>query len=184
MESRYMKSYFTTIYEQREEFANELKNFENKEWERPLDDKWSFGETYYHLYLMIKLFKQFNKTFLPIAKPIAKIRSGKSYKFYSEDIYTEYKEKHNKPMNAPFVIVPPKDIKERISFKWLVNELHIETMFLEKMLSNISDNVAGHIRYPDPLAHYPNLIQSIDLLGIHEKQHFLLCKKYYKLHKS
>ncbi|ATP42415.1 hypothetical protein CSE16_09400 [Solibacillus sp. R5-41] len=179
-----MKKYFNVIYEQREEFANELKNYNNKEWERPLEDKWSFGETYYHLYLMVRLFRQLNKPFLPIAMPIATIRRGKSYKFHSEDIYTEYKEKHNKPMKAPFVIVPPKDIKEKISFKWLVNELDIETRYLEKMLSNINDNVAGHIRYPDPIAHYPNLIQCIDLLGIHEKQHFLLCKKYYGIHNN
>ncbi|HWI49242.1 MAG TPA: DinB family protein, partial [Rummeliibacillus sp.] len=32
-----------------------------------------------------------------------------------------------------------------------------------------------------PIAHYPNLIQCIDILGIHEKHHFLLCKKYYNL---
>lgn len=181
MKSKYMKNYFTVIYEQREEFANELKNLENKEWERPQEDKWSIGETYYHLYLMIKLFRQLNKTFLPIAKPVAKLRSGKSYKLQSEDIFTEYNEKHNKPMKAPFVLMPPKDVKEKISFKWLLSELDIETRYLEKMLSNISDNVAGHIRYPDPIAHYPNLIQCINILGIHEKRHFLLCKKYYNL---
>ncbi|MEG0385806.1 MAG: DinB family protein [Solibacillus sp.] len=182
MKSEYMKHYFTIIYEQREEFANVLINYKENEWERPQDGKWSFGETYYHLYLMIKLFRQLNKTYLSFSKPIATLRSSKSYNIKSDDIFTEYKEKSNKPMKAPFVLVPPKDIKEKISFKWLVNELDIETRFLEKMLSNISDNVAGHIRYPDPIAHYPNLIQCIHILGIHEKQHFLLCKKYYDLH--
>ena len=182
MESRYMKNHFTIIYEQREEFANELTKLKNKEWERPKEDKWSFGETYYHLYLMVRLFRRLNKPYLPISKPIATIRRGKSYKFHSENIFTEYKEKHNKPMKAPFVLVPPKDIKEKISFKWLVNELDNETRQLEKMLSNISDNVAGHIRYPDPIAHYPNLIQCIDILGKHEKHHFILCKKYYNEH--
>lgn len=74
MKSRYMKNYFTVIYEQREEFADELKNFKNKEWERPQEDKWSFGETYYHLYLMVRLFRQLNKLYLPISKPIATLK--------------------------------------------------------------------------------------------------------------
>ncbi|WP_332645345.1 DinB family protein [Lysinibacillus sp. 54212] len=181
MKSIYMKNYFTVIYEQREQFANEIKNLKEKEWERPQEDKWSIGETYYHLYLMIKLFRQLNKSFLPIAKPVAKLRSEKPYKLHSEDIFTEYTAKHNKPMKAPFVLMPPKDIKEKISFQWILSELDIETRYLQKILSNISDNVAGHIRYPDPIAHYPNLIQCINILGIHEKHHFLLCKKYYNL---
>ncbi|WP_255295677.1 DinB family protein [Bacillus cereus] len=181
MQSIYMTNHFNKIYQQREEFANEIQCFKNKEWERPYKDKWSFGETYYHLYLMVRRFRQLNKLYLPLSRPIAAARKKSPYKTHSKDIYTEYKEKHNKPMKAPFILLPSKGIEGKISFERLIKGLDNETKNLEKMLSKIEDDIAGHIRFPDPIAHNPNLIQSIHLIGIHEKQHFFLCKKYYNL---
>lgn len=182
MQSIYMTNHFNKIYEQREEFANEIKRFKNKEWERPYKDKWSFGETYYHLYLMVRGFRRLNKLYLPLSRPIAAARKKSPYKTHSnKDLYIEYKEKHNRPMKSPFILLPPKGIESKMSFERLIKELDNETKDLEKMLSEIKDDIAGHIRFPDPIALYPNLIQSIHLIGIHEKHHFLLCKKYYNL---
>ncbi|WP_408607805.1 DinB family protein [Bacillus xiapuensis] len=181
MKSKYMEKHFRKIYEQREGMKKEIRSFEGEEWKRPYQDKWSIGETYYHLFLMIKWFRRLNKIYLPLSKPIAAVIKDKTYKTQSEDVYKQYKEKHHKPMKAPFIIVPPKGIKDEITFGNLLKKIDEETKSLELMVSNISEDIAGQIRFPDPIAHNPNLIQSIDLIGIHENHHFLICKKYYKI---
>ncbi|WP_245579660.1 hypothetical protein [Alteribacter aurantiacus] len=85
-------------------------------------------------------------------------------------------------MKSPFVLLPPKNAKERMTFADLVGCTNRETKKLEAQVLSITEEVAGHIRYPDPIADYPNVIQSIDLLGIHERHHFQLCERYYELH--
>lgn len=47
------------------------------------------------------------------------------------------------------------------------------------ILDNIDQDVAGQIYYPDPVAAYPNLVQCVRLLAIHEQHHFTITKKYY-----
>ncbi|SHN05287.1 DinB family protein [Gracilibacillus kekensis] len=180
MQSLYMKNHFNKIYQQREEFQGVLKKYKNKEWERPVEGKWSFGETYYHLYLMVKRFRQLNKIYVPIYKPIATIRRRASYKTEIHDIYAEYKQNNKQPMKAPSVLLPPKGIQDKITFEEIIINLEKETHILEEGLADIPADIAGHIRYPDPIAYYPNLIQSIKLIGIHEEHHFNLCKKYYQ----
>lgn len=179
MKSVYMKGHFKTIYDQRIKFLDEMKKYNDLVWVRPSKDKWSVGETYYHLYLMIKRLRQLNSIYLPILSFFVNSKKSGTYLTYSNDIYTEYKEKHNKSMKAPFLLIPPKGIEDKITFDSLLLEIDKETKDLEKMVSNIEESVAGHIRYPDPPAHYPNLIQSIHLIAIHEKHHFLICAKYY-----
>lgn len=56
-----------------------------------------------------------------------------------------------------------------------------ETNEIKKLVQNIEENVAGHIVFLDPIAHYPNLIQSIQLLAIHEKHHFMIMKNNYEM---
>lgn len=55
--------------------------------------------------------------------------------------------------------------------------LNTETLTLQKLVKDIEEDIAGHIRFPDPVAHYPNLIQAIQLLAIHEQQHFNIMEK-------
>lgn len=66
-----ISNHFKTIYEQREEFINNIKSLKNKEWEQPCKDKWSIGENYYHLFLMIKRFRQLSseKCIVKMRKP-------------------------------------------------------------------------------------------------------------------
>lgn len=181
MLSIYMKNHFKTIYDQRAEFFGKIINNKDIVWVRPSKDKWSVGETYYHLYLMVKRIRQLNKIYLPISRKIVERKKNSPFLTYSKDIFTEYKEKKNKNMKAPFMLIPPKGIEDRITFDNLLSAIYKETKYLEKMVSTIEDDVAGHIKYPDPIAHYPNLIQSIHLIAIHEKHHFLICAKYYDL---
>ncbi|GAA0310600.1 hypothetical protein GCM10008924_30260 [Gracilibacillus halotolerans] len=51
MKSIHMKEHFEKIYRQREEKEEELGKYSGQEWGRPKENKWSWGETYYHLYL-------------------------------------------------------------------------------------------------------------------------------------
>ncbi len=180
VKSVYMKDHFQKIYKQREAMIEELTHFQSKEWIRPYEDKWSWGETYYHLYLMIKWFRRVSKVYVPLARPVGTLRKDKPYETCSFDVYARYKEKNKKPMKAPFILIPPEYKKINVSFDWLLEEIEKETKLLESVVSNISDDEAGHIRFLDPLANNPNLIQGIDLLGIHERHHFLLCQKYYR----
>lgn len=50
---------------------------------------------------------------------------------------------------------------------------------MQELVKNIEEDIAGHIVFPDPIAHYPNLIQSIQLLAIHEKHHFIIMMAQY-----
>ncbi|WP_366248519.1 DinB family protein [Terribacillus aidingensis] len=179
MKSSYMQEHFETIYLQRRRFEENIRKYSNREWMRPQPDKWSIGETYYHLYLLLKRFRQLNKVYIPVSKPFSVFKKRASYQTKIEDIYRAYREKHGKPMKAPSILLPPKGIESKVKFDQLKHDLHKETILLKIMVSEIDNAIAGHIRYPDPLAHYPNLIQSVQLIGIHEQHHFRLCQKYY-----
>ncbi|MDX8047691.1 DinB family protein [Gracilibacillus sp. S3-1-1] len=180
MKSHHMQAHFQKLYVQRDEMEQKLVAFKGMEWERPLQDKWSWGETYYHLYLMLKNFRRLSKVYIPLTTPVAALRKSKPFTTHSPNIYEAYQAKKKKPMKAPFIIMPPKEIANNVSFDWLIEELNQETNQLEEIVATVPDDIAGHIRFPDPLANNPNLIQSIDLLGIHEKHHFLICDKYYR----
>lgn len=179
MRNNSITKHFEKIDRQRETFYSLITKHNANFWTRPQPDKWSIGETYYHLLLMVKRFRQLNVIYLPLAKPFAHIWKNRCYQTGIHNIYEEYQQKHNKGMRAPSILLPPKGTEQLISINMLLEELDHETKQLETMLSGISEPIAGHIRYPDPIAHYPNLIQSIDLIGIHEQHHFHLCQKYY-----
>lgn len=175
-----MNQHFQKIYRQREIVLEQLEHFAGMEWERPQQDKWSWGETYYHLYLMMKFFRRLSKVYVSIAKPFALLSKNKPFLTSHRNIYVLYQENNKKVMRAPIILVPPEREKIKFEFEELLVELDKETKRLESLVEGINDNIAGHIRFFDPLANHPNLIQSIDLLGIHEQHHFSLCQKYYK----
>ncbi|WP_064504251.1 hypothetical protein [Alkalihalobacillus trypoxylicola] len=177
MKSETMRAHFHKIYEQRNTMKDILDLYKGKEWHRIHDDKWSLGETYYHLYLLIKWFRRLNIFYLPISKIFLK-NSNQIYLKNSHDIYSQYRKTHKKPMKAPFILIPPKNIERKISFNQLLLELNNETLLFEKMVAVYEENQAGQIKFPDPIAHYPNLIQSVDLIGIHENHHFQLYRTY------
>ncbi len=56
--------------------------------------------------------------------------------------------------------------------------LEQETDKLKAQVSGVEEAVAGHIYFPDTIAHYPNLIQCVHLLAIHEQHHFDITRKY------
>lgn len=171
--------YFNQLKAQREAFYNDkCLNFDDG-WTRPLPEKWSIGETLYHLVLMTKFFRRVSIFYIPIMLPVAYARKKKPYPLETYNIYKEYNQKKRSAMKAPSVIKPPAGLDE----KWNITEvqwfLEYETEKLYSLVKFMEEDLAGNIYYPDPIAHNPNLLQSIHLLAIHEQHHFDLTKGYY-----
>lgn len=178
MKSDKMNMYFNQLITQREVFYNEAQlNFDDG-WSRPLPDKWSIGETLYHLVLMTRFFRRLSNFYIPIMLPVAYARKRKPYPTETYNIYAEYQQKKERAMKAPAIINPPEGLEK----KWNITEiqwfLEYESEKIYSLLKFIDEDIAGQIYYPDPIAHNPNLIQSIHLLTIHEQHHFDLIRKY------
>ncbi|WP_160112574.1 DinB family protein [Salicibibacter kimchii] len=178
MKSKEIHDHFTKLKQQRKDFYNSSYVNLDRAWSRPFPEKWSIGETLYHLVLMIRLFRRFSSVYIPILLPVAHVRKKRGYKIEMHNIYETYHQDHKKAMNAPFLIKPPAGLEEKWSINDVQSLLEHETDKLMANLDNIEQDLAGQIYYPDPVAEYPNLIQCIHLLAIHEQHHFKLTKKY------
>ncbi|MFJ7734623.1 DinB family protein [Lysinibacillus sp. NPDC097231] len=172
MKSNSMAKHFHTLQEQRTHYMPSIHALSQEElWHRKEDGKWSIGEHLYHLYLILKMLKTATKCSL-LLTPYAKMRRNKPYATEIHDIYEEYKNKKGRGIRAPGILVPPNKIRFMLNSKEIEQLLLNDTIALQKLVENIEEDVAGHIIFPDPIAHYPNLIQAIQLLAIHEKHHF------------
>ncbi|GAA0595369.1 DinB family protein [Virgibacillus siamensis] len=178
MKSAVMANYFQQLEQQRASFFSSEGIDFSRVFIRPFPDKWSVGETVYHLMLMTKFFRKFSGVYIPAAKPVACLRRKRPYKMAIHNIYREYTEKKKRPMNAPKIIVPPPGVADKYNFDQIKEMLELETVKLRMDVNHIEQDVAGQIYYPDPIANYPNLLQSVQLLAIHEQHHFNLLKKY------
>ncbi|MDM5195663.1 DinB family protein [Bacillus hominis] len=181
MQSENIAKHFQTLYAQRSQFLSHLHSLSQEQlWYRPKKGKWSIGEHFYHLYLIARMLKvaiKFSFTLIPYAK----LRKNAPFATDIHDIYAEYKEKHGRGMKAPWILIPSKKIYYSMSAIELEKLLSRETDEIKKLVQNIEENIAGHIVFLDPIAHYPNLIQSIQLLAIHEKHHFMIMKNNYEM---
>ncbi|WP_018924443.1 DinB family protein [Salsuginibacillus kocurii] len=178
MKSQSMNKHYRTLIQQREKLFPTLQSLEKVQlWEKPKANKWSIGETMYHLYLMIKTARIAASITIPSTTLVARRRRHKPFAADIHDIYTEYKEKHGKGMKAPFILNPPKKIHNTMDFTELTQLLNNETSNVVKMVENIDEDIAGHIIFLDPVAKYPNLIQAMQLLAIHEAHHFRIIQR-------
>lgn len=178
MKSKKIQSYFDLIEIQRDVFYQDIMNEIKDPWKRPQADKWSVGETIYHLMLLARLVRKFSSIYLPVMMPYGHLRKKRLYKTEIHNIYEAYNHVKKRPMRAPFLLVPPGILSQKYNFADVQELLRTETAQLKIKLSGIDEHVAGQIKYPDPIAHYPNIIQSVHLLAIHEQHHFTLVKKY------
>ncbi|TMW70375.1 DinB family protein [Alteribacter natronophilus] len=180
MENSNINRHFKTLYEQRKDFLDAVSRLDEQTIRTsPQAGKWSIIETHYHLYLMVKRLRQLNRFYFPLLKPIARLRKKQPYSAVSGDIYSEEARRNKKSLKAPAVLMPPEGEKIKLSLAELTQMTDLETKRLEEMTVCLDERVAGHIRYPDPVAGFPNVIQSVHLLAIHEKHHFTLCGRYY-----
>ncbi|PGK38934.1 hypothetical protein CN907_13830 [Bacillus anthracis] len=181
MKSQNISKHFQTLHVQRNEFLPHLHSLSQEQlWYRKEDKKWSIGEHFYHLYLIARMLKVAIKVSLTLF-PYAKLRKNATFATDIHDIYAEYKKKHGKGMKAPWILIPSKKVYHSMNVTELEELLARETDEIKKLVQNIEENIAGHIVFLDPIAHYPNLIQSIQLLAIHEKHHFMIMKNNYEM---
>ncbi|KOO49144.1 DinB family protein [Viridibacillus arvi] len=172
MKSQSMEKHFTTLKQQREILYPTLKSLTKVQlWERPKKNKWSIGETIYHLYLITKMLRVAAIITIPCTKLFARMMRNKPFDSDINDIYKQYKEKHGKGMKAPFILNPPKKIYYTMDYNELEQLLIKETLKLSQVVEDIDEDIAGHIIFLDPVANNPNLIQAIQLLAIHEAHH-------------
>lgn len=176
MKSESMSQHFHILSEQRDLFMPKIQSLSlEKLWYRKEEGKWSIGEHLYHLYLIIRMLKVATKCSYVLI-PYAKMRRKKPFPTEIHDIYIEFQEKKGRGMRAPFILVPPKRIRHAMDAQELIQLLLKETNEMRAAVEHIE----GHIVFLDPIAKYPNLIQSIQLLVIHERHHFRIIENSYK----
>ncbi|MGZ9584324.1 DinB family protein [Paenibacillus marinisediminis] len=184
MKSESISKHFDTLTEQRYQLAETLQSMSLEQlWYRYTEGKWSIGEHIYHLYLITRMLKVATKLSL-VLTPYAKWRRNKPFATEIHDIYAEFKEKKGRGMRAPWILIPPKRIRHSLDGNDLLRLLLNETNEMKALVEYIDEDIAGHIVFLDPIANYPNLIQSIQLLAIHEKHHFKIIENNYVPFKS
>ena len=181
MKSESIAKHFHTLHQQRSHFLPKIQSLSQEElWYRNEDGKWSIGEHFYHLYLIARMLKVAIK-FSFVLLPYAKMRRNAPFATEIHDIFAEFKEKKGRGMNAPFILVPPKKIYHSMNGEELERLLVSETNAIQALVKNIEEDIAGHIVFLDPIAKYPNLIQAIQLLAIHEKHHYVIIENSYEM---
>lgn len=142
------------------------KEFNGDIHKRVNSDKWSIGEVIYHCYLLVKLMRQVSEVYLPAGRLFMKVSRFRTAEHNGEmeNIYA------GPTMQAPKFLEP--DMDRPYSKGELRLMLEEETRKLEKLVRNLSDDEVFTIRYPDPVPHYPNVVQTVKLLLIHERHHY------------
>lgn len=151
-------------------------------WDRKDEGKWSVGEHVYHFYLILRMLKVATK-FSFVLIPYAKVKRNKPFATEIYDIYAEYKEKKGRGMYAPRILIPPQKIRYSMNGRELEKLLLKETNEMKALVKNMDEDIAGHLVFLDPIAKCPNLIQAVQLLAIHEKQHFVIIENNKLLHR-
>src|SRR5699024_292697 len=181
MKSVQMQQHFQQLEQQRTVFYHDPVIQASDPWKMPQPGKWSIAETLYHLILMVRMLRRFSYVYIPVMLPIAHLRRKKPYQTETYNLYEAFRDKKTRPMKAPFIVKPPTDLENKYSFTGIQEQLDMETKMLKERLQTIEEDIAGHIYYPDPIAEYPNLIQCVHLLAIHEHHHFKITKRYFTL---
>lgn len=160
-----------------EDVFNELEALRNEYFKTPefngiihqrrLPEKWSIEEVLYHCYLLLKYTRQISEFYIPAGKIAMKLSCSRP-KFYNGVMNNIYA--GPEPMPAPKILVP------KVSNEYSKGELRLilerETDKLKRIVSRLSKEEAYWITYPDPVPDYPNVIQTVKLLKIHEEHHY------------
>lgn len=154
-------------FEKLEQMRNEFfssQEFNGDIHSRVQHDKWSIAESIYHCYKLVKITRIGLQIYLPPAKPLVNLMPFKNRNNNMPNIY------QGETMPAPFVLVPGNvDHLSKGELRLLLEE---ETVKIQKLLANLTDKEIYCIRLPDPVPNYPNIIQTIKLLEIHERHHY------------
>lgn len=74
-------------------------------------------------------------------------------------------------------IVPSKKVVAKYNGEELIQLIEKETEAIKARVVHMDEKLAGHIRFWDPVAYHPNLIQAVHLLYLHEYHHYLVVKE-------
>jgi len=80
-----------------------------------------------------------------------------------------------KTMKAPFILKPK--MKREYTLTELRGLLEEETEKLKTCVASLTKEQCYWIRYPDPVPDYPNVMQVVKLLRIHEEHHYRVVMK-------
>ncbi|WP_080871993.1 hypothetical protein [Oceanobacillus timonensis] len=133
---------------------------------RVVPDKWSVAESIYHCYLLLKLTRLTSAYYLPVARIYMKLRRPK-VKRYNGEMSNIYRKK---TMKAPFILKPK--MKREYTLIELRELLEAETEKLKNCVAYLTKEQCYWIKYPDPVPAYPNVVQVVKLLRIHEEHHY------------
>jgi hypothetical protein len=138
-------------------------------WARPRPESWSIGETLQHLARMMRLFRRFAAAALPLERPLARVLRRRPYATCSRDLFSGRSRSAPRPLRpqAPTEPTPPVVV---------VGELERETASLARLLVDEDEGVLGHVWLWDPVMGRQNMLQIVDLLGIHEAHHFRILR--------
>lgn len=164
-----MNNEVETIFSELEDMRNTYFSsdvFNGDIYQRKEADKWSVGEVIYHCYLLLKLTRIVSEVYLPSARLIRRTAGLKPKSYYNEmeNIYL------GPTMKAPKILEPK--MKREFSKGELRLMLERETGRLKTLISRQDDKDIYWIRYPDPVPNFPNVIQTVKLIKIHETHHY------------
>ena len=157
------------LFEELEALRNDYfstDEFNDDLYKRDVPEKWSVGEVICHCWLLLKYFRMISRVYNPPARMLLKLscQSPAGYDAHMENIYA------GETMKAPAFLVP--DMKREYSKGELRMMLEVQTEKLKRALEGLDRDALYRIRYPDPVAGWPNIIQSVKLAKIHEAHHY------------
>ena len=165
-----MQPEFESVFDELEALRNEYfktPEFNGEIYRRKVPDKWSIEEVLYHCYLLLKYTRMASEVYLPAGRLGLKLSCSrpKIYNDYMNNIYAG-----DEPMPAPRMLIP------KVNNDYSKGELRLmleqETSKMKKLVSKLSKDEAYWITYPDLVPRYPNVVQTVKLLKIHEAHHY------------
>lgn len=170
-----MNSEIAEAFEELEEvrdFYFRTPEFNGDIYRRAKADKWSIGEVLYHCYLLLRYTRIMTQVYVPPARLLMKIGRLKPENHHApmHNIYAD-----DTPMKAPKIIEP--DMERRYSKGELRLMLEEETDKLKELAGRLNDDEVYWIRFPDPVAMYPNIVQAVKVAKIHEAHHYNVLMK-------
>lgn len=166
MRSPTLERYLAMVQQQRQELYDRIAPLPAEMvWRRPGDGHWSVGQNLEHVNKLVRLFRWMFTIYLPIARPIARLRRHRPFPIDKEDIYQHDTQK---PPG-----VEPKDRSiDPMPFDELRRLLDAELARIRGVLDDLDEDIAGNIYYWDWVTGKVNVQQCILLDYYHERRHF------------
>lgn len=158
-----------SMFEELEKVRNdyfETESFNGDIFNRVEKDKWSIGESIYHVYLELKMLRRIMNFTRPLLQLYTKVRKPKVTEKRTE--LENFYEKRQVP--APFILSPKKRDKD-YSKGELREMLENETEKYKDAVRNLDERVLFGLNFKTPFGDM-NVFQLIKIALIHERHHY------------